>query len=188
MSINPQIIPDWTKTDDEIMEWLNEPIRVKTGLKIRFNDIEEQFPDTSYRSLVISSVAEAAKVDPEAQVVFIAASSEGADLSDKSAQAKTRSIAEKAEWPEELTSWVLTRCVHEGPRWTHLGISSPTLEDIADARRINTTLVEAANKFREIVALRQKWDNLHASIRSMIDAGTLSSDQVPSKVSEVWQR
>lgn len=141
---------DFSKTNQEILDSLNEVLNIPTGEKLRFNDIEKAFPDKGYLARVAGAVLAAAKVDPEAQVVFNAASNGGADLSSKHAQEKVRAIAFAGNWPSELTTWILSRSVWTGPRWQHLGLPEPSLDWIQEQR--DKTELDAA-----ILNHRTKW-------------------------------
>ncbi len=179
---------NWSLPSEVIWGLLQESSMVKTGLKIRFNDIEDQFPNTNYRFLVANSVAKFAKVDAEAQIVMIAASGEGADLSHASSQEKIQQIASEDNWPTELTQWVLNRCVQLKYRWQSEGFGTePTLEEVTARKTAELLAQEARDKYLAIIATRDKWDLISKTIRFEIESGSIPSSQVPSKVNELWQ-
>lgn len=176
---------DFSKTNQEILDSLNEVLNIPTGEKLRFNDIEKAFPDKGYLAMVAGAVLAAAKVDPEAQVVFNAASNGGADLSSKHAQEKVRAIAFAGKWPLELTNWILSRSIWTGPRWQHLGLPEPSLDWIQEQRKQFELQQAAIDKMREISETRIKWDRVSQSIRSQIDSG-LSASKVIEAVTAEW--
>lgn len=179
---------NWTLTPEEILVLLQESSMEKTGLKIRFNDIEDQFPGTNYRSIVATSVAKFAKVDAEAQIVMIAASGDGADLSHSSSQAKIQYIATEDGWPEELTQWVLGRCVQLKYRWQSEGFGTePTLEEVAAKKTAELLAKEARDKYQAIIKMRDQWDSVSRTVRSEIESGSVTSSQVPARVKALWQ-
>lgn len=176
---------DWSKTNDEILSFLNESILVQNGKRLRFNDIELQFPNTGYMELVATSVATAAKVDILAQLVFNSGSSVGADLSTLKAQKKIMAIANAANWPTDLTHWILSYCAFNGPRWQHLGSPEPTLDWIQEQRQQFELQQAAIDKMREITETRNKWDRVSQIIRNQIDSG-LSASKVIEAVTVEW--
>jgi hypothetical protein len=176
---------DFSKTNQEILDSLNEVLNIPTGEKLRFNDIEKAFPDKGYLAMVAGAVLAAAKVDPEAQVVFNAASNGGADLSSKHAQEKVRAIAFAAKWPPELTAWILLRSTWTGPRWQHLGLPEPSLDWIQEQRKQFELQQAAIDKMREITETRNKWERVSQIIRSQIDSG-LSASKVIEAVTVEW--
>jgi hypothetical protein len=176
---------DFSKTNQEILDSLNEVLNIPTGEKLRFNDIEKAFPDKGYLAMVAGAVLAAAKVDPEAQVVFNAASNGGADLSSKHAQEKVRAIAFAGKWPPELTNWILSRSLWTGPRWQHLGLPEPSLDWIQEQRKQFELQQAAIDKMREITETRNKWDRVSQIIRSQIDNG-LSASKVIEAVTIEW--
>lgn len=180
---------DWILPPEEILGLLQESSMVKTGLKVRFNDIEDQFPNSGYRSLVANSVAKFAKVDAEAQIVMIAASGEGADLSHSSSQEKIQHIANEDNWPAELTQWVLNRCVQLKYRWQSEGFGTePTLEEVTARKTAELLAKEAKDKYQAILAMRDQWDLISRTVRSEIESGSVTSSQVPARVNALWQR
>lgn len=75
------------------------------------------------------------------------------------------------------------------PCWRLAGFAEEPSQEVLETRQTQELLaVAAANRYREIVAMRHKWDQTSRDIRAAIDAGQLGSDQVPSKVNELWQR
>lgn len=179
---------NWSLPTEDILSVLQESSMVKTGLKIRFNDVEDQFPGTNYRSVVATSVAKFAKVDAEAQIVMIAASGDGADLSHPSSQEKIRHIANEDNWPEDLTQWVLTRCVQLKYRWQSEGFATePTLEEVAVRKTAELTAKAARDKYAAIIVMRDQWDTISRTIRSEIESGSVTSNQVSARVKALWQ-
>jgi hypothetical protein len=104
-------------------------------------------------------------------------------------QALLDQIAPALHWSPELLEALKRIGRPLVPCWQLVGFSEePTLE-VVEARQTQELLaIAAANRYRDIVLLRQKWDDTSRAVRAAIDAGQLGSDQVPSKVSELWQR
>ena len=189
---------NWSLPAEDILSVLQESSMVKTGLKIRFNDVEDQFPGTNYRSVVATSVAKFAKVDAEAQIVMIAASGDGADLSHPSSQEKIRHIANEDDWPAELTQWVLTRCVQLKYRWESEGFATePTLEEVtarktAELARIEAERIEAERQARveanrqEYAKLREDWIQVYSRGLQWINAQERSLAEPPALI-EVFE-
>ncbi len=171
---------DWSKSDAEILEWYSEVLVKKTGVKTKFSDIEERFPKSGYRTLVINSVAEAAKQDPEAQVVFYAASNDGTDLADEYAQDKVRNIATHFNWPDELTNWILGRAIVTLQRWQNLGLTTqPTLQSIAAERAARLAELEKQVRDQEFSAIREFWLSKYAAILSWISRQQSTGESAP---------
>lgn len=169
---------DWSKSDAEILAWFNEILSTKTGANIRFRDIEDAFPNKGYRALVVESVSTASKTDPEAQVVLISASGDGADLSDERAQDKVRATAAAFNWPEELTSWVLNRCLVKAPRWKQRFDREPTISDIANLRVKNAAL-------NMLTHLQNKVQLVLAGISHSYDMGS-TAEEIASVADAIW--
>lgn len=170
---------DFSKTNQEILDSLNEVLNIPTGEKLRFNDIEKAFPDKGYLAMVAGAVLAAAKVDPEAQVVFNAASNGGADLSSKNAQEKVRAIAFAGKWPQELTNWILSRSLWTGPRWQHLGLSEPSLDWI-QAQREQFEFQNNKDRLREDYdKIREIWIGTYQQMLKWINAKQEAGDPAP---------
>lgn len=171
---------DFSKTNQEILDSLNEVLNIPTGEKLRFNDIEKAFPDKGYLAMVAGAVLAAAKVDPEAQVVFNAASNGGADLSSKHAQEKVRAIAFAGKWPPELTTWILSRSLWTGPRWQHLGLPEPSLDWIQKERdKIQEDLnkIERDKQYAELI---EKWISCYSKGLSWINFQKINNRPLPT--------
>lgn len=169
---------DWSKSDEQVLAWFNEILSTKTGANVRFRDIEDAFPNKGYRSLVVESVSEASKTDPEAQVVFISASGDGADLSDERAQDKVRATAAAFNWPDELTNWILDRCLVKAPRWKNRFDHQPTIGDIAALRVRNTAL-------NMLTHFQNKAQLVLAGISHAYDIGS-TADEIASVAEAIW--
>lgn len=171
---------DFSKTNQEILDSLNEVLNIPTGEKLRFNDIEKAFPNKGYLAMVAGAVLAAAKVDPEAQVVFNAASNGGADLSSKHAQEKVRAIAFAAKWPQELTNWILSRSTWTGPRWQHLGLPEPSLDWI-ESERQQFEIENNKDKLREDYdKIREEWIATYQRVLKWINEKQDKGEPVPT--------
>jgi hypothetical protein len=126
---------DFNLTNQEILDDLLTTVKIPTGKKLRFQDIETAFPEKGYRKLAAETVNSIAKLgNIEAQIVFNAASNGGTDLSSENDQKTIRDIAFAAKWPQELTNFILSYSLWTGPKWQNLGLQEPTLDWIQSER------------------------------------------------------
>jgi hypothetical protein len=177
---------DWSKSNEEILNELNEVVYIKTGNRLRFNDIENRFPDMGYRTMVIKSIDLMSSVNAEAKAVFIAAASDGTDLSDKYAQMQIKYIAEAGKWPQELTNFILSYCLWTGPRWKFMQLVEPTLDSIQKMRESHNVSISANQEFQRISQLRDKWQRFSNQVVDLISSGKLKEESLIEEISTLW--
>jgi hypothetical protein len=174
------VMINWEQSNEEILQYLQEDVVVKTGKKLRFGNIEEAFPDSGYRTKVINSLDAVSASDSEAKAVFIAASTEGTDLSDKHAQIKIRQIAQIAKWPDELTNFILSYCINHQKRWQVLGMPEPTIESIQTQREMHKIDVEREIRKQQYNTLRETWISLYQKALMLINQQEQDGNPTPT--------
>lgn len=176
---------DFTQTNEEILNHLNEVIKVSTGKLFQFGILEDHFPNTGRMRMVADTVRQMAQIDVEADLLYRKASNGGANLALDIAQKTIRSVAHAKNWPQDLTDFILEYCLWTGPRWKHLGLPEPTLEWIREQRKQHELQQAAIDKLNAINATRNKWDSVSQSIRSKIESG-LPASEVIEAVTREW--
>jgi hypothetical protein len=177
---------DFNLTNQEILDDLLTTVKIPTGKKMRFEDIETAFPDKGYRRLVASTVQSVAKIDVEAQIVFNAASNGGANLSSDSAQKQIQQIAFSAKWPQELTNFILSYSLWTGPKWQNLGLQQPTLDWIQSERENYNRQQLANQEFQRISQLRDKWQQFSNQVVDLISSGKVKEESLIEEISTLW--
>lgn len=176
---------DFTQTNEQILNHLNEVIKVPTGKLFQFGVLEDHFPGTGRMRMVAETVRQMAQIDVEADLLYRKASNGGANLTLDLAQKTIRAVAHAKNWPQDLTDFILGYCVWTGPRWKHLGLPEPSLDWIQKERQQFELQQAAIDKMREITETRNKWDRVSQIIRSQIDSG-LSASKVIEAVTVEW--
>jgi hypothetical protein len=171
---------DFNLTNQEILDDLLTTVKIPTGKKMRFEDIETAFPDKGYRRLVASTVQSVAKIDVEAQIVFNAASNGGANLSSDSAQKQVQQIAFSAKWPQELTNFILSYSLWTGPKWQHLGLQQPTLDWIQSEREKKQSELDQDKRREEYNTLRESWIVSYQRMLSWINQQEQNNKPTPT--------
>jgi hypothetical protein len=192
---------DWTKPTADILADLLVPVWVPTNAEVTIGMIRDSIGLTPQEYGLVRSTLEGAiatlraDADPAKRMQGIdlhdalsAMLSRGISLSSPDRQATIDLLAAFGQWPDAVRDAVKAVGGVWVGRWSLEGFDAePMLVDVETRKQSVMLAIAAQERYRELIATRNRWDSVASAVRSLIESGSVGRDDVVVKVGELWQ-
>ena len=167
-------------TAQEAFDAITTPIESRNAKAWTVADLAPLFPSN------INTILGTLKSVPVFESAFIALSITGLELASDARQAFIDQVATVGQWSNDLKTQVKRLGRPLLAPWQSAGLDEPTIEQVEIAFQSYQLEIAARERLRIIQEIRQKWDQISQQVRSQIETGTITADQVTTAVQQLW--